>query len=99
MKTATFVLLAFAALATAIPAAAPPPAPPDLTKGERDPQEKRTYNLGATGLMELIVKCNTQVANKQFPGDCNKTRVGWVEDAIAFIEAAKEQPELRNIAK
>ncbi len=50
-------------------------------------------------LRELIVKCDAQVANKQFPADCNKTRVGWVEDAIAAIETAKEQPPLRSVAK
>ena len=54
MKNPAFILFAFAALVTAIPAAAPPPAPPDLTKGERDPQEKRTYNLGATGMRGWI---------------------------------------------
>jgi hypothetical protein len=28
-----------------------------------------------------------------------RTRVAWVEDAIAYIEAVKEQPELRSIDK
>lgn len=48
-------------------------------------------------LRELIVELNEQVKRKEFPGDLNKKRVADVEEAIAAIEAATTQPELRSL--
>ncbi len=48
-------------------------------------------------LRELIVELNEQVKRKEFPGDLNKVRVADVENAIATIEAATTQPELRSL--
>jgi hypothetical protein len=49
------LLLAITASSGSSLFAAPlPPTPPDLTKGERDLSEKRTYNLGPTGLRGWI---------------------------------------------
>ena len=48
-------------------------------------------------LRELIVSLNTEVENKEFPGDLNKLRVGAVEDAIRSIETATTQPEMRSV--
>ena len=42
-------------------------------------------------------RIDEQVKNREFPGDLNKQRVSDVEDAIAAIEAATTQPELRSI--
>ena len=50
-------------------------------------------------LRELIVELNEQVKRKEFPGDLNKQRVADVEAAIAAIESATTQPELRTFAK
>jgi hypothetical protein len=47
-------------------------------------------------LRQLIVSLNSEVENKEFPGDLNKLRVGAVEDAIKAIEAAKDHPQLRS---
>jgi hypothetical protein len=47
-------------------------------------------------LRELIVSLNSEVENKEFPGDLNKLRVGAVEEAIKAIEAAKDHPQLRS---
>ena len=79
--------------------AAPAPAPPDLTKGERDLTEKRTYHLGPTRLRGWIYTKPANYFESQQRRTTNRTRVAWVEDAIAYIEAVKEQPELRSIDK
>lgn len=50
-------------------------------------------------LKEVIDICNLQWKNGQFPKDCNDRRVASLEEAIKTIEEAKEQPELRTIAK
>ena len=50
-------------------------------------------------LRELIVELNEQVKRKEFPGDLNKRRVADVEAAIAAIEAATTQPELRTFTR
>ncbi len=50
------------------------------------------------GLGELIVQFDTECKNGQFPDDCNRQRVASVKEAIAAIEAAKDEPELRSIA-
>ena len=47
-------------------------------------------------LRELITSLNTEVENREFPGDLNKLRVGAVEEAIKAIEAATEHPPLRS---
>jgi hypothetical protein len=47
-------------------------------------------------LRELITSLNTEVENREFPGDLNKLRVGAVEEAIKAIEAATEHPPLRT---
>ncbi len=47
-------------------------------------------------LRELIAELNEQVKRREFPGDLNQRRVGAVEAAIAAIEAATTQPELRS---
>jgi HEAT repeat protein len=51
-------------------------------------------------LKELVVALNDQVKNGGFPGgELNDRRVGAVQAAIKTIEAAKDQPELRSIAR
>ena len=51
------------------------------------------------GLKELIVALNDQCKRGEYPaGELNNRRVGAVEDAIKAIEAAKDQPKLRNVA-
>ncbi|MCY3017611.1 MAG: DUF6288 domain-containing protein, partial [Planctomycetota bacterium] len=51
------------------------------------------------GLKELIVALNAQCKKGEFPaGELNNRRITAVEAAIAAIEAAKDQPELRSIA-
>lgn len=47
-------------------------------------------------LRELIWEMNEQVKRREFPGELNKRRVADVEAAIAAIEAATTQPELRT---
>jgi hypothetical protein len=49
-------------------------------------------------LKELIDQFNAECKAGGFPDDCNKMRVASVEEAIKAIQAAKDQPELRNIA-
>lgn len=49
-------------------------------------------------LKELIAMLNQQAKSGGFPVELNKRRVGAVEEAIAAIEAATTQPELRSIA-
>ena len=51
------------------------------------------------GLKEVIVALDEQVKRGEFPGgDLNARRVNAVKEAIAAIEAAQTQPELRRIA-
>ncbi|HEY3320595.1 MAG TPA: DUF6288 domain-containing protein [Planctomycetota bacterium] len=51
-------------------------------------------------LKELIVFLNEQVKKGEFPGgELNKRRITAVEAAIASIEVATEQPQLRTINK
>jgi hypothetical protein len=62
-----------------------------------------SYGAAARGaipqLKELIVMFNQQVEDREFPGgELNQRRVTAVEEAIASIEAATTQPELRSIA-
>jgi len=98
VKLRISALCACAALMAAAPAIAVVlSGPPDLTKGERDPLEKRTYNLGATGLRGWIYAKAASDLNAAQGRTSTASR--WVEEAIAFIEAAKDQPELRDIAK
>ena len=51
------------------------------------------------GLRELIVDFNEQCRRDEFPaGELNDRRVKAVEDAIKTIEAAKDHPQLLNLA-
>ena len=50
-------------------------------------------------LKELVVLFNNEAKNNIFPEGCNRQRVDSVEAAIASIEAATTQPELRSIKK
>jgi len=50
-------------------------------------------------LKELIELFNNEAKNNIFPVECNKQRVASVEAAIASIEAATTQPELRSLKK
>ncbi len=61
-----------------------------------------TYGAAAKvaipGLKELVVVLNDQCKAGEFPGgELNQRRVSAVENAIKFIESAKDQPELRSI--
>ena len=49
-------------------------------------------------LKALIDQFNAEWKAGGFPEDCNKQRVGSVEEAIKSIESATAQPELRSIA-
>jgi hypothetical protein len=50
------------------------------------------------GLKELINELNAQCDRGEFPkGALNNRRVGDVRNAIAAIEAATTQPELRTV--
>lgn len=52
-------------------------------------------------LKEVIEAFHEQVRRGEYPDgpDLNGKRVRAVEDAIAFIEAAKDHPELRSVTK
>jgi HEAT repeat protein len=49
------------------------------------------------GLNELIVTLDQQVGNNEFPLDLNLRRTNDVKNAIAHIEAATTQPEMKTI--
>ena len=59
----------------------------------------RTYGAAAKPLVPELKVVLAEYQNSGFPADCNKLRIDAVKETIAFIEAAKDQPELRSMAK
>jgi hypothetical protein len=56
----------------------------------------KSYGAAAKPLLPELRELLEFCKNEQFPADCKKIKVEAVEEAIAFIETAKDQPELRS---
>jgi len=59
----------------------------------------KTYGTAAKPLIPELKEVLAEYQKSSFPADCNKLRIDSVAETIAFLEKAKDQPDLRSVAK